>query len=74
MKYTYKRKVSDNYDAWEDCKINNLKKGDIFYMMKGSLESPYLTAISNAALRPSSDNSKIVWHVRTEIMRDSDFS
>jgi len=75
MKFTYKKKVSDDRDYWEECKINNLKKGDIFYMMEGSVEGPFLTAKSNPELKPSiHDDSKLIWYIETEPMSDENFS
>lgn len=75
MKFTYKRKVSEHQDYWEDCKIDCLKKGDIFYMMEGDIEGPFLTAKSNPTLKPSTqDDSKLVWYIETEPMSDENFS
>jgi len=74
MKYVYKRKVSQNCDYWEDCKIDQLREDDIFYRLKGDIEGPFLTAKSNATLRPASNGqSKLVWHVTTERMNDENF-
>lgn len=75
MKFTYKRKVSEDCDYWEQCEITSLKKGDIFYMMEGEMEGPFLTAKSNPRLKPSSyDNSKLIWFIETEAMSDENFS
>ncbi|MFV1984302.1 MAG: hypothetical protein ACC657_12230 [Thiohalomonadales bacterium] len=74
MKFTYKRKVHQDRDDWEDCKFTSLRKGDIFYMMEGDQEGPFLTAKTDVELRPSSsDNSKIIWHIETETMSDDNF-
>lgn len=75
MKLTYIRKVSEQYDNWTKCDIANLKKGDIFYVMEGDLEGPFLTAQSDATLKPSkNDDSKLIWHIDTLVMSDENFS
>jgi len=75
MKFTYRRKVNENQDSWEECEIYCLKQGDIFYMMEGDMEGPFLTAKSNPILKPSTfDDSKIIWHIETEPMSDENFS
>ncbi|MFV1985134.1 MAG: hypothetical protein ACC657_16415 [Thiohalomonadales bacterium] len=73
MKLTYKRKVYEDRDYWEECKFTSLRKGDIFYMIKGEQEGPFLTATSNVELRPSEDDSKVIWHLDTEPMSDDNF-
>ena len=74
MDHSYKRKVDDERDDWEDCKFTNLRKGDVFYIMEGNQEGPFLTALSNVELRPSSkDETKIIWHLETEPMSDDNF-
>jgi len=75
MKFKYKRKVCEERDYWEECDIASLKKGDVFYMMVGNKEGPFLTAKSNATLQPSKiDDSKLIWFVETETMSDENFS
>jgi len=75
MKFSYRRKVNEHQDRWEECLINHLKQGDIFYMMEGDMEGPFLTAKSNPVLMPSKlDESKIIWHIETEPMSDENFS
>lgn len=74
MNLTYKRKIDEQRDAWEDCKLASLRKGDIFYFMEGDQEGPFLTAKLDAQLRPSATNdSKIIWHIETETMSDDNF-
>jgi len=74
MKLSYKRKISEKYADWEDCNISTIKAGDVFYRTNGKIEGPFLTAISNATLRPSiKDDSKIVWYVKTEPLSDANF-
>ncbi|MFV1984455.1 MAG: hypothetical protein ACC657_13015 [Thiohalomonadales bacterium] len=74
MNLTYKRKVSEHCDYWEECKFTSLKKGDIFYAMEGNQEGPFLSALSDVELRPSStDHSKIIWHIETETLSDENF-
>jgi hypothetical protein len=73
MKLIYKRKVFEDRDYWEECEFISIKKGDIFYMIEGEQEGPFLTATSNAELRPSADASKVIWHLDTEPMSDDNF-
>jgi len=75
MKFTYKRKISEKRDLWEECEITSLKKGDILYMMEGEQEGPFLTAKTDPMLKPSvHDDSKLIWYIETEPMSDENFS
>ncbi|MFV2060028.1 MAG: hypothetical protein ACC653_05040 [Gammaproteobacteria bacterium] len=74
MNLRYKRKIHEGRDLWEECKLSSLRKGDIFYFLEGEQEGPFLTAKTDAELRPSiKDDSKIIWHIETEPMSDDNF-
>jgi len=74
VKLLYLRKVSEHRDFWEECEFTNLRKGDIFYTLNGETEGPFLSAISDVELRPSpNDNSKLIWHIKTETLCDENF-
>ncbi len=75
MKFTYKRKVAEHRDYWEDCNITNLKMGDVFYIMEDDMEGPFLTVKSNPTLKPSAnDSSKLIWYLETMPLSDENFS